>query len=143
MSLNGNKPPENWRYNEARIRAFVNNANKNAHNRRQWLLQEIGSIPAYDLYQKMELQNWECVYCGDKITFDSCCLDHVDPLVNGGAHYLYNVFYACTTCNTGKGSRTLKQFCKKRDFDIDEIRQRMAEINQQLHNLFFSDNDHS
>lgn len=124
-----------------RIGRYTNNVNQSARKRRTWIGQEIGSIPASDLYLKMEFQNWECIYCGEKITFEICELDHVYPMVKGGGHYLYNVAFACFDCNQSKKDKTLSRFCKKRGYDLDEIRQRMTDINQKLHYLIFPNDE--
>lgn len=124
-----------------RIGKYTVEVNTTARARRQWIGQEIGRIPAPDLYLKMQYQEWKCIYCGDGITFDTCALDHVYPLFKGGSHYLYNVAFSCRFCNTSKGHKTLSRFCKNRRFDVDEIRQRMADINQKLHDEIFSDTE--
>lgn len=133
--------PQDVACDRKKITAYVLDVNNNARRQRRWTFQEIGRIPAYDLIQKMEHQDWKCIYCDQKITFDTCELDHVYPLSKGGGHYLYNVAFTCRQCNNGKRDKSLTSFCKKRGLDIEEIRQRMADINQKLHDLIFRDID--
>lgn len=122
-----------------KIKNYAMSVNNSARRHRYWTFQEIGRIPAYDLLMKMEHQNHACIYCNQTITFDTCELDHVYPLARGGGHYLYNVAFACRICNNGKRAKTLTSFCKKRGFDVDDVRQRMADINQKLHDMLFLD----
>lgn len=116
---------------------IIHQININSKRRRYYTDQQIGRIPAQDLYLKMELQEWRCIYCREKISFNTCELDHVHPMSKGGAHYLYNVFFACRGCNSQKHAITIKRFCDKMHLDYEEIRQRMAEIDQKLHDIFF------
>ena len=51
-----------------------------------------------------------CYYCGTKITLDSMNIDHLIPEKKGGAHNLDNLFPACQTCNSSKGTKTLEEF---------------------------------
>lgn len=119
------------------VAKLVNVINTNSKRRRFYTDQQIGKIPAQDLQLKMELQEWRCIYCRDKISFSNCELDHVHPMCKGGAHFLYNVFFTCRSCNSHKRARTVKRFCDKMHFNYEEIRQHMAEIDQKLHDIFF------
>lgn len=94
-----------------------------------------GKIPSQDLWLKMELQDWRCMYCKDKVSFFTCCFDHIWPVVKGGETYLYNIALTCTWCNSAKHSRSLRRFCKAMHFDYDTIVQEIAEINRKLHDL--------
>ena len=124
-----------------KIKSYTYTVNNRARSNRFWTFQEIGRIPAYDLLLKMEHQGWKCIYCEQKLTFSTCHLDHVYPMAKGGAHYLYNVAFACKVCNCDKNDKTLSRFCKKRGYDLDAIRQRMSDINQKLHDVIFRDYD--
>lgn len=97
----------------------------------------IGKIPAEDVYLKIQLQNYECMYCKDKISFHTCHIDHVYPIVKGGEHYLYNIALTCPTCNLIKRASTLRRFCQKMNFDYQSILQEIADINHRLHDLVF------
>jgi 5-methylcytosine-specific restriction endonuclease McrA len=94
-----------------------------------------GKIPPKDVLLRMELQNWECFYCGDKISLFTCEMDHVHALAKGGDNYLYNVVLTCRTCNRTKGVRSLKRFCQIMGFDVEVVRQKWADLNQRQHDL--------
>ena len=83
----------------------------------------------------MELQSWECIYCHRKITLFTCELDHIHAIAKGGEHYLYNIVLTCHKCNASKGSRTLKRFCLKMGFDLERVRDDIAELNGIQHAL--------
>jgi 5-methylcytosine-specific restriction endonuclease McrA len=97
----------------------------------------IGKIPAEDLYLKIGLQEYKCMYCKWTISFHTCEIDHIYPVSKGGEHYLYNIALTCSTCNQSKKARTLRRFCKKMGFDWEFIMQEIAEINHKLHIAVF------
>jgi len=124
-------------YDVSRVISVVSSVNKNTTRRYSKF---IGRVPAYDMYRKMELQDWRCMYCKTIISFDTCDVDHVIPLASGGEHYLYNLAYTCRYCNRKKNAKTLKRFCKQMRFDYESIMQEMADINQKLHDELIRDN---
>lgn len=99
----------------------------------------IGRIPAADMYLKIQLQEYKCMYCKWPISFNICQIDHIYPLTRGGEHYLYNIALTCTTCNQTKKARSLKRFCQKMGFDYEAILQDIADINHKLHVLVFGE----
>lgn len=63
-----------------------------------------------------ERDDWKCHICGDLVDRDahwpdplSPSLDHVVPLVAGGAHDPSNVSLAHLSCNVAKGARLLEE----------------------------------
>lgn len=59
-------------------------------------------------------QNGRCVYCG-VVLGTSPHLDHIVPLVRGGAHSDDNVQLLCKPCNLSKGAKMPDEFLKYRD----------------------------
>lgn len=116
----------------------VSQANHSAFGRAR----RFGRIPPEDILLRMELQEWECFYCADKITLFTCELDHVVPLAGGGEHYLYNIVLACRTCNNTKRARSLKRFCEIMRLNLNETRQRWAELNARQHALTNFDDEY-
>ena len=45
-----------------------------------------------------------CALCGHRIKYDDMTLDHIVPLVMGGADNINNLQCTCNTCNMFKGS---------------------------------------
>jgi len=52
-----------------------------------------------------------CVYCGQK---KKLTIDHVVPLIGGGADDIDNAVPACTSCNSSKGTKSLIMFLYSR-----------------------------
>jgi 5-methylcytosine-specific restriction endonuclease McrA len=51
-----------------------------------------------------------CVYCLKPIKFGDDSLEHIVPLIKGGANNIENLAVACRSCNSSKGSKTLLEF---------------------------------
>lgn len=96
-----------------------------------------GNIPADDLYLKMQLQDYKCMYCKKKISFNICHIDHIHPIIEGGEHYLYNIALTCSDCNISKNRSSLRTFCRRKKLDYQKIMQEIADINHKLHDLVF------
>lgn len=52
---------------------------------------------------------YRCQYCGETFQKSQLTLDHVMPVVQGGAKSWENIVTACKPCNQKKGGRTPKQ----------------------------------
>lgn len=113
-------------------------ANRGAKNRHAY-----GKIPPKDLLLRMELQKYCCFYCHSKITLFTGEIEHFYPLSKGGEHYLYNIVWACHTCNTVKGASNPKRACKKLDLDYETIAQELAELNLIQHKLTQFDDEYA
>lgn len=86
-------------------------------------------LKSQTVYRKMELQQWECAWCRTRITFDTCEIDHVYPLVKGGLHHIRNIVLSCRSCNQAKNAHTPTKFCERMGFDFLEIIHRIDDIN--------------
>lgn len=53
--------------------------------------------------------NYECGYCGAKLTNKSGTVDHVHPKAKGGTNTWDNVVAACQPCNQKKSDRLLSE----------------------------------
>ena len=55
-----------------------------------------------------------CAYCGSNMKDDTALLtlDHLIPVEHGGSNDQTNLITACHQCNSVRGSRDLRQFCK-------------------------------
>ncbi len=54
-----------------------------------------------------------CQYCGQKPPVSQLTLDHVNPVVKGGAKTWQNIVTACRPCNLKKGGRTPEEASMK------------------------------
>ena len=101
-----NKQSANWRRNnpekraamEATRRARLALAPGNGVTPNQWLDVLADSLGI-------------CLYCGECAVLT---MDHIDPLVSGGAHDVNNVVAVCATCNSSKGDTPLLVWLAKR-----------------------------
>lgn len=59
-----------------------------------------------------------CAYCFDA---EARTIDHVIPMVAGGAHAVENVVPACKTCNTSKGRQPLEEWLDSRGFNVGRV----------------------
>lgn len=53
--------------------------------------------------------NFECQYCGTKISRSASTIDHVVPRCKGGETSYKNCVACCKACNNKKGSKTLDE----------------------------------
>lgn len=56
---------------------------------------------------------FNCHYCGDYVPLPRGTRDHVVPRSFGGPGFLWNLVYACETCNHGLGHTYMKCDCSK------------------------------
>lgn len=52
---------------------------------------------------------YRCQYCGERFSKSHLTLDHIVPVVQGGAKNWENIVSACKPCNQQKGGRTPQQ----------------------------------
>jgi 5-methylcytosine-specific restriction endonuclease McrA len=61
--------------------------------------------------QRKEVFGNKCKYCGIEETKEiKLTQDHVIPLSRGGKHMLANIVPACKSCNSRKGTKTIKEW---------------------------------
>jgi len=56
-----------------------------------------------------------CRYCDRKLTYSQATLDHLRPLSKGGTWAPSNLDFACSKCNSAKGSISLKKFVRQQE----------------------------
>jgi 5-methylcytosine-specific restriction endonuclease McrA len=74
-------------------------------SRRRGLMYSVHCTP----YSRAEIfARWgaKCCYCDAEAE----ALDHVTPIVKGGADAAWNLVPACTSCNSSKGAKSLAQW---------------------------------
>ena len=70
-------------------------------------------ISTDDIRHLFELHGGLCGYCG---TNKANTVDHMMPIVRGGAHEIENLVPACMGCNASKGRRTALEYLMVFDF---------------------------
>ncbi len=59
---------------------------------------------------RMVQRNPFCIYCGTKLTQQTATLEHFHPRSAGGDHQPWNLFLACTDCNSERSSRDIPEW---------------------------------
>ncbi len=54
--------------------------------------------------------NFQCVYCGNKVKIGTAHLDHVQAQEKGGSSRYWNLVTCCATCNGMKGQKSVRSF---------------------------------
>jgi len=67
-----------------------------------------GSHTREDLKLIKQLANYECMAGCDKEINKSnpLCVDHINPLVDGGRNDIFNLQILCKSCNSSKGTKS-------------------------------------
>ncbi len=60
-------------------------------------------LPQEEITQLLDYYGRQCAYCGGEFQE----LDHLQPLVRGGAHQIENLAPSCRPCNRSKGARPI------------------------------------
>ena len=69
-----------------------------------------------------------CPYCAAKLSFDQSHLDHIHPVSKGGLSEDDNLVLICAPCNTSKGAKTLRAFCRDAGLSYDLVIGRLEMI---------------
>ena len=69
-----------------------------------------------------------CPYCETKLSFDQSHVDHIHPVSKGGLSEDDNLVLVCASCNTSKGKKTLRAFCRDVDLNYDVVVARLEMI---------------
>jgi len=97
-----------------------------ANNGGKW----ISKKKRHAIYKRDDL---ECVYCGNGPEDAILTLDHLIPQELGGENEVKNLVTCCKTCNSMKGSKTLRQFfvyLRDRSVDTEKIANRIRRNTQ-------------
>ena len=73
-----------------------------------------------------------CPYCTDKLTFERSHVDHIHPVSKGGVSEDYNLVLVCAPCNTSKGSKTLRAFCRDAELNFEVVVARLEQIGKEV-----------
>lgn len=87
-------------------------ANLREKTRRRRAARFTPTIERFTSFEVFERDNWTCQLCGEKLSAELLGtrdpkapeLDHIRPLLHGGAHTRENTQCACLTCNRRKGA---------------------------------------
>ncbi len=63
--------------------------------------------------------NWQCQYCGCKLTLRTATKDHVQATANGGRNVIENMVASCKRCNNLKADMSLSKFESEYGFNLN------------------------
>lgn len=98
-------------------------------------------ITKEDVLFSLKLNNLNCFYCNEKISFKYWELDHFEPRANGGLNVRNNLVACCKWCNTMKNALDGNAFINKcfnvvnnNFFKINNIEKRLEDkfVNQRI-----------
>jgi 5-methylcytosine-specific restriction endonuclease McrA len=78
-----------------------------------------------DLLRTTRKNNWKCPYCNEKKNIKYSQADHIHPITKGGLTTIQNMILVCKLCNSLKKGSTLRVFCKKFQFNFNEVCDRL------------------
>jgi hypothetical protein len=84
-------------------------------------------IDRFDILHSLNVNNFKCFYCNDKIDYRNWQLDHFHPRANKGLNKRENLVACCKWCNTMKNALDGNSFINK--------------CNQIINNNFFVKNN--
>lgn len=73
-----------------------------------------------------------CPYCNKEFENKNIHCDHIHPIHKGGLPKIRNLVYVCSKCNLQKKTDTVRQFCKKTNFNFDEIANRLERLDKDI-----------
>lgn len=73
-----------------------------------------------------------CPYCAQKLSFEQSHLDHIHPVSKGGLSEDDNLVLVCAPCNTSKGKKTLRAFCRDVDLNYEVVVARLEQIGKAI-----------
>lgn len=107
-----------WAKNNREARAAIENrykekhpdkyAAKNKAHARKYKAQKKGAAGHFNAPQwtaRKKFYGDSCAYCGECLRPKNTHIDHVIPVVSGGANWPSNLVPACSTCNIRKGAK--------------------------------------
>jgi hypothetical protein len=64
-------------------------------------------------FEVFDRDGFKCRYCGQEAPNVILHVDHIEPVSRGGKNEFSNYATACSACNAGKGTKTLRPVEKK------------------------------
>ena len=73
-----------------------------------------------------------CPYCTQKLSFEQSHVDHIHPVSKGGLSEDDNLVLVCAPCNTSKGKKTLRAFCRDASLNYEVVVARLEQIGKEV-----------
>jgi hypothetical protein len=85
-------------------------------------------------FEVFKRDSFTCQYCGQQAPNVILQVDHVRPASDGGSTDILNLLTACTTCNAGKGARSLtdQAVLSKQVDQLVELQERREQIEMMI-----------
>lgn len=78
-----------------------------------------GRISLKRVNELFELQDFKCAACKISLAYAGFQIDHIIPLSKGGIHHDSNIQILCPTCNKRKSDRSMEQFLRILEDEVD------------------------
>lgn len=75
---------------------------------------------------------WKCPYCNLKNNIKDSEADHIHPINKGGLSTPQNMVLICKKCNSKKSAFTLRVFCKKMNFNFNNVCERLENLGKDI-----------
>ena len=115
------KKRANERERTAKINAFEKKNRSGAQNIKDKLLKAVRIK-----------SKWTCPYCSKASDVNAAEADHIHPVNKGGLTTLQNMVLICKKCNSKKTNLMLRVFCKKQEFDYDDVCERLEKLGKDV-----------
>ena len=105
----------------AKINAFEKKNRSGAQNIKEKLLKAVRIK-----------SKWACPYCNNSSDVNTAEADHIHPVNKGGLTTMQNMVLICKKCNSKKTNLMLRVFCKKQDYDYDDVCDRLEKLGKDV-----------
>jgi 5-methylcytosine-specific restriction endonuclease McrA len=98
------KEEENAKARERTLQWIKDNPERAAENGRRYRARQMdaeGNFTEEEWGELLELCGGVCLNCGAD---ENICRDHIEPLIEGGCNYIWNIQPLCKSCNSSKGA---------------------------------------
>lgn len=85
-------------------------------------------------FEVFKRDSFRCQYCGASAPDVLLQVDHIKPVKDGGSNDITNLITSCSTCNSGKGARTLddKSAVNKQRKQLEELNERREQLKMMM-----------
>ena len=105
----------------AKINAFESKTRSGAQNIKDKLLKAVRIK-----------SKWTCPYCSKASDVNAAEADHIHPVNKGGLTTMQNMVLICKKCNSKKTNLMLRVFCKKQNYDYDDVCDRLERLGKDV-----------
>lgn len=85
-------------------------------------------------FEVFKRDSFKCQYCGSSAPEVVLHVDHIKPVAKGGKNEITNLVTSCSSCNQGKGARTLDDntAVEKQRRQLEELNERRTQLEMMM-----------